>query len=388
MKIYIDFDDVLCETAEYFTKIAKEMFGIEVPYRQVQFFNLQKSFDLNDEQYEALMKAGHLPENLLNYEETPGASEAVNKWVDQGHEVFIITGRPFNSYEPSRKWLDEHHLERVPLFCVDKYGRETAKQDYKYNMTLEELGLNIHRNSKGHRFYTDRDIKILRDVKDLKEQGFLLKSIKLIIHDIDNVRKMNPNEQYKLREELNQKIQDEEENNSNKAKAVNGFMISRSQSVQTDNVVQLENKNMSGAAGQVLNIQKGELGQTAFKQGEQRSVAVPSEEKIKRFELMLRKMVANVVEEGQKESEQRISDNVSTKLMKEINYIMMQKDEMAAKQTKLLEEILQKIQSQSLEEVAATSQIKQLKTKEKKKDDKKDKVKEKGKNKRGLRIFG
>ena len=23
MKIYIDFDDVLCETAEYFTKIAK-----------------------------------------------------------------------------------------------------------------------------------------------------------------------------------------------------------------------------------------------------------------------------------------------------------------------------------------------------------------------------
>ena len=139
MKIYIDFDDVLCETAEYFTKIAKEMFGIDVPYRQVQFFNLQKSFDLNDEQYEALMKAGHLPENLLNYEETPGASEAINKWVDQGHEVFIITGRPFNSYEPSRQWLDEHHLERVPLFCVDKYGRETAKQDYKYNMTLEEL---------------------------------------------------------------------------------------------------------------------------------------------------------------------------------------------------------------------------------------------------------
>lgn len=63
------------------------------------------------------MKAGHLPENLLHYEETPGASEVINKWVDQGHEVFIITGRPFNSYEPSRQWLDKHHLERVPLFC-------------------------------------------------------------------------------------------------------------------------------------------------------------------------------------------------------------------------------------------------------------------------------
>ena len=139
MKIYIDFDDVICETAKYFTKIAKELFGIDLPYQQVQFFNLQKTFDLNDEQYDKLMEAGHLPENLLSYEETPGASEMINKWVDEGHEVSIITGRPFNSYEPSRKWLDQHGLERVPLFCVDKYGRETFVQDFTYNMTLEQL---------------------------------------------------------------------------------------------------------------------------------------------------------------------------------------------------------------------------------------------------------
>lgn len=139
MKIYIDFDDVICETAKYFTKIAKELFGIDLPYQQVQFFNLQKTFDLNDEQYDRLMEAGHLPENLLSYEETPQASETINKWVDEGHEVSVITGRPFNSYEPSRKWLDQHGLERVPLFCVDKYGRETFVQDFTYNMTLEQL---------------------------------------------------------------------------------------------------------------------------------------------------------------------------------------------------------------------------------------------------------
>lgn len=139
MKVYIDFDDVLCETAQFFTKIAKELFGIDVPYSEVQFFNLQKTFDLTDEQYNKLMKVGHYPENLLSYEETPGASETINRWVDEGHEIFIITGRPFNSYEPSRKWLDEHNLERVPLFCVDKYGPEINKQNYAYNMTLEQL---------------------------------------------------------------------------------------------------------------------------------------------------------------------------------------------------------------------------------------------------------
>ncbi len=139
MKIYIDFDDVICETAVFFTKLAKDLFDIDVPYREVQFFNLQKSFDLSDKQYDELMRAGHFPENLLAYEETPGASEVINKWVDAGHEVMVITGRPFDAFEPSRAWLDNHNLERVPLFCVDKYGREIFNQDCTYSMTLKDL---------------------------------------------------------------------------------------------------------------------------------------------------------------------------------------------------------------------------------------------------------
>lgn len=139
MKVYIDFDDVICETARYFVKLAKELFAIELPYSQVQFFNLQKSFDLNEVQYDELMRAGHFPENLLAYEETPDAARIINKWIDEGHEVSVITGRPFDAYEPSRKWLDDHRLERVPLFCVDKYGREIFNMDCSYSMTLDEL---------------------------------------------------------------------------------------------------------------------------------------------------------------------------------------------------------------------------------------------------------
>ncbi len=139
MKIYIDFDDVICETAKHFTLLSKELFGIDVPYSQVQFFNLQKTFGLNDEQYEELMKAGHTPECLLSYEETLYASQVINKWIDGGHGIYIITGRPFEAYEPSRKWLDNHGLERCPLFCVDKYSRGTVGQSCSYSMTLSGL---------------------------------------------------------------------------------------------------------------------------------------------------------------------------------------------------------------------------------------------------------
>lgn len=139
MKIYIDFDDVICETARHFTILARELFGIDVPYSEVQFFNLRKAFDLDEEQYNVLMKAGHVPETLLAYEETHGATKVINTWVDDGHEVYIVTGRPFDAYKPSRKWLDEHGLTRVPLYCVDKYGRENFNQDCTYSMTLEQL---------------------------------------------------------------------------------------------------------------------------------------------------------------------------------------------------------------------------------------------------------
>lgn len=139
MNIYIDFDDVICETAKSFCQIADRLFGIKKPYNEVHFFNLQQSFGLTDNQYDALMKEGHLPEILLSYEETDGASISINKIVDAGHDVKIITGRPFDSYEPSRQWLDNHNLSRLPLYCVDKYGREIFNQNSTFNMTLNDL---------------------------------------------------------------------------------------------------------------------------------------------------------------------------------------------------------------------------------------------------------
>ena len=125
MKIYIDFDDCLCETARYFSVLVKEMFGKDVPYEDIGFFDLKRSFALTDEQYEEMMIKAHTPEALLAFEETPGASETVNSFIDAGHEVSIITGRPNIAYEASRQWLDQHGLQRVKLYCLNKYGRDS-----------------------------------------------------------------------------------------------------------------------------------------------------------------------------------------------------------------------------------------------------------------------
>ncbi len=138
MNIYVDFDDCLCETARAFTGIAERLFGKSIPYEKVRFFDLQKSFELTDEEYEELMTEGHRPEVLLSYEETPGAAAVLNEWIDRDMNVSVITGRPASAYETSRRWLDEHGLERVKLYCFNKYGRDSFIKNSEFNLEPED----------------------------------------------------------------------------------------------------------------------------------------------------------------------------------------------------------------------------------------------------------
>lgn len=138
MKIYVDYDDCLCETARSFSRLAVEMFGKHVPYEKIRYFDLDKSFDLDDDQFQRFMIKGHDPEVLLSYEETPGASATINELISQGHEVSIITGRPFSAYEPSREWLDKHGLKDVRLYCLNKYGRDTSFYNTDFSLELED----------------------------------------------------------------------------------------------------------------------------------------------------------------------------------------------------------------------------------------------------------
>ena len=143
MNIYVDFDDCLCETARFFSDLVKDMFDMDVPYEDIKNFNLQESFNLTDEQYERMMIEAHTAEALLTCKETPGACETVNEWIDMGHNVFVITGRPYSAFEASRKWLDEHGLDRAVLYCLNKYGRDSFIKNSAFSLEVEDY-LKMH----------------------------------------------------------------------------------------------------------------------------------------------------------------------------------------------------------------------------------------------------
>ena len=49
----------------------------------------------------------------------------------------------------------------------------------------EELAIQIPRNELGHRYYTDKEIQLFENIRDLKEKGFQLKAIRLIISTLN-----------------------------------------------------------------------------------------------------------------------------------------------------------------------------------------------------------
>ena len=46
----------------------------------------------------------------------------------------------------------------------------------------DELGLEVPRNELGHRYYTRENIEQFQKIKELKEQGYQLKAIRMILH--------------------------------------------------------------------------------------------------------------------------------------------------------------------------------------------------------------
>ncbi len=127
MRIYIDFDDVLCETARHLSALARELFDRDVPYEAISGFDLKKAFDLSDAEIDGLMEHAHRTGFLTDIAPAPGGLEAVRTLETRGHDLVIVTGRPSASHDGSCGWLRKHGLAHLSLLYVDKYGRAAAQ---------------------------------------------------------------------------------------------------------------------------------------------------------------------------------------------------------------------------------------------------------------------
>jgi len=121
--IYVDFDDVLCQTARHFLAVVEREFDKRIDYEELTDFDIGASCGLGPEQADELYRIVHRPDELMQMAPIEGAIAALRQWADGGYEIAIVTGRPPASYEPSLAWLARHSVPHQSFSIVDKYSR-------------------------------------------------------------------------------------------------------------------------------------------------------------------------------------------------------------------------------------------------------------------------
>ena len=121
--IYVDLDDVLCQTARHFLVIVEREFGKRVGYEQLTNFDIGTSCGLQSEEREHLYRVVHEQDELMKIAPIEAAIAVLRQWVEAGFAIAIVTGRPPDSYEPSIAWLQRYQVPHRWFTMVDKYSR-------------------------------------------------------------------------------------------------------------------------------------------------------------------------------------------------------------------------------------------------------------------------
>ena len=162
----------------------------------------------------------------------------------------------------------------------------------------EELNIEIPRNEMGHRYYTDYYINVFKKIKELKEQGFLLKAIKIALPEI-----MDGND-------------------------VDGIRV-----IKEDEMTRTElitGKNKMEPAGDATSV--------SLSNGEDK----PS--KMEQFQMIIGNIVTNALQENNKSLTDEMSKNVSDSVIKEMDYLLRLKEEREEERFKKFDEIVRGLQ--------------------------------------------
>lgn len=166
----------------------------------------------------------------------------------------------------------------------------------------DELELNIPRNEMGHRYYTKENIAEFQRIKELKEQGYQLKAIRMIVHNgpIEGLTAEAPLPvgQAPLSAGAAATIQQP-------VQPVAAQMAAVAQPVQPVAPQQLPVKNTTESPQSILN----------------------NTDKMAQFTELMTEIVGKALAANNEELGQSISEEVGKQVIKEMNYLMREREE-------------------------------------------------------------
>ncbi|MFU8779692.1 MAG: 5' nucleotidase, NT5C type [Kiritimatiellia bacterium] len=137
--VYVDFDDVLCESARTLARISGERYGKPVAFEEIYSFDLNQSFGLDASEQVDLFTLFHDAEMLYAIPPIPDAIAGMQTWAAAGCRIEIVTGRPPVTQAVCCEWLDAYKVPYDGITFVDKYRRGHGPVAGVRQMTLEQI---------------------------------------------------------------------------------------------------------------------------------------------------------------------------------------------------------------------------------------------------------
>ena len=187
-------------------------------------------------------------------------------------------------------------------------AKEVQVESHVLRYWEEELHLPIRRNELGHRYYTEDDVELFKQIKSMKEGGLQLKAIKMILKD-GKLNVMVPEEEASDRA----KGTDEKTGND---KTGNG---------KAGDVKAIREKNKDAAENMAIQI----IGSREVNPAEQDE----REEKAKRLQWLLQQLIRETLQENNRELCQEIKESV----VKELDYQFRVQEEREEERDRLRE---------------------------------------------------
>ncbi len=79
-------------------------------------------------------------------------------------------------------------------YMISEAAKEVGVESHVLRYWEEELEIGIGRTEMGHRYYTEDDIQLFHCIRKLKDEGVLLKELKLLVPELQKAKKFKKQE--------------------------------------------------------------------------------------------------------------------------------------------------------------------------------------------------
>lgn len=78
-------------------------------------------------------------------------------------------------------------------YIISEASKKIDVEQHTLRYWEEEIGLTILRNEMGHRYYREEDVEMIKAIKELKEKGYQLRAIKMLLPELQRQTQLDEN---------------------------------------------------------------------------------------------------------------------------------------------------------------------------------------------------